>query len=203
MSTRETQPEAERRITLPTHGPADDIREAMRRWTDMWWVFVAVGIAWMIVSALVLRMDTASRTTIGALLGVIFLASAADEFFIGYVRKSWRWAHAILGVLFVAGAIWCFVQPIEAFWALAAAFGLLLILRGSFDIVTSATTHDVNPIWGLGLLVGILEIALGFWASQQWIEVSAALLTLWVGFFAVFRGIQGIVLGFEVRSLRP
>jgi uncharacterized membrane protein HdeD (DUF308 family) len=61
----------------------------------------------------------------------------------------------------------------------------------------------VNPIWGLGLLVGILEIALGFWASQQWIEVSAALLTLWVGFFAVFRGIQGIVLGFEVRSLRP
>jgi hypothetical protein len=70
----------------------------------MWWVFVAVGIAWMIVSALVLRMDTASRTTIGALLGVIFLASAADEFFIGYVRKSWRWAHAILGVLFVAGA---------------------------------------------------------------------------------------------------
>jgi uncharacterized membrane protein HdeD (DUF308 family) len=33
--------------------------------------------------------------------------------------------------------------------------------------------------------------------------VSAALLTLWVGFFAVFRGIQGIVLGFEVRSLRP
>jgi uncharacterized membrane protein HdeD (DUF308 family) len=42
--------------------------------------------------------------------------------------------------------IWCFAQPIEAFWALAAVFGLLLILRGSFDIVTSATTHDVNPI---------------------------------------------------------
>lgn len=78
MSTRETKPDAERRITLPTQGLAHDMREAMRRWTDMWWVFVAVGIAWMIVSALVLRMDTAPRTTVGALLGVVFLASAAD-----------------------------------------------------------------------------------------------------------------------------
>lgn len=28
-------------------------------------------------------------------------------------------------------------------------------------------THALNPIWGLGLLVGILEILLGFWASEQ------------------------------------
>ena len=33
--------------------------------------------------------------------------------------------------------------------------------------------------------------------------MSAALLTFWVGFFATFRGIMAIVLGFEIRSLRP
>jgi uncharacterized membrane protein HdeD (DUF308 family) len=58
----------------------------------------------------------------------------------------------------------------------------------------------LNPIWGLGLVTGILEILLGFWASQQLFPARAALVLLWVGFFAIFRGIQAIVLGFEIRS---
>ena len=33
-----------------------------------------------------------------------------------------------LGVLFIGGAIWSFVSPYDALWALAAAFGSLLIL---------------------------------------------------------------------------
>jgi uncharacterized membrane protein HdeD (DUF308 family) len=47
----------------------------------------------------------------------------------------------------------------------------------------------------------ILEILLGFWASQQLFPVRAALLLLlWVGFFALFRGISEIAIAFELRS---
>ena len=41
---------------------------------------------------------------------------------------------------------------------------------------------------------------LGFWASQQEFPAQGALLLLWVGFFALFRGISEIVVGFELRS---
>jgi uncharacterized membrane protein HdeD (DUF308 family) len=56
-------------------------------------------------------------------------------------------------------------------------------------------------VWWLGLLSGILEIVLGFWASQQYYPARAALLLLYVGFYGIFRGISDLVLAFQVRSL--
>ena len=47
--------------------------------------------------------------------------------------------------------------------------------------------------------VGILEILLGFWAAQQYLPLRGALLLIWVGLFAVFRGISEIVTAFELR----
>jgi uncharacterized membrane protein HdeD (DUF308 family) len=49
-------------------------------------------------------------------------------------------------------------------------------------------------------VAGILEILLGFWASQQRFPARAALLPLWAGFFALFRGISESVIAFELRS---
>jgi len=45
-----------------------------------------------------------------------------------------------------------------------------------------------SSTWWLSLMAGILEILLGFWASQQMFPARAALLLLWAGFFALFRG---------------
>jgi uncharacterized membrane protein HdeD (DUF308 family) len=190
----------EGRLDLQAQRLGDDVRSAMRRWTDRWWILVVVGVAWLLVSLLVLRFDTTSFRTVGVLMGFVFLAGAVEEFLVAYVRAGWRWAHILLGIAFVTGAIWCFVEPVDAFWALAAVFGLLLVFRGTWDILASTMSRTLNPIWGLGLVTGILEILLGFWASQQLFPARAALVLVWVGFFAIFRGIQAIVLGFEVKS---
>jgi uncharacterized membrane protein HdeD (DUF308 family) len=131
---------------------------------------------------------------------VLFLLGAVNEFLIASVRPSWRWAHILMGVLFVVGAIWAFARPFNAFWALASVLGLLFIFKGTLDIITAVVTKDVNSSWWLGLVAGILEIVLGFWASQQQFPARGALLLLWVGFFALFRGISEIVIAFEVRS---
>jgi uncharacterized membrane protein HdeD (DUF308 family) len=77
--------------------------------------------------------------------------------------------------------------------------GLLLIFRGTLDIITAVVTKDINSVWWLGLVAAILEIFLGFWASQQFLAVRGALL-VWVGLFALFRGISEIVIAFELRS---
>jgi uncharacterized membrane protein HdeD (DUF308 family) len=77
---------------------------------------------------------------------------------------------------------------------------LLLIFRGSLDLVTSISARDGNAVWWLGMVAGIVEILLGFWVSQQRFPARAVLLLIWVGFFALFRGISEIVLAFELRS---
>ena len=135
----------------------------------------------------------------GVLLGVYFLVAAINEFFIASVMSSWRWLHILMGIIFAFSAGWSFAQPYNAFWALASILGLLLIFQGTFYIITSVSTREVNSTWWLGLVVGILEIFLGFWASQQYRPVQGALLLIWVGFFALFRGISEIVIAFELR----
>jgi uncharacterized membrane protein HdeD (DUF308 family) len=48
---------------------------------------------------------------------------------------------------------------------------------------------------------GVVCVATGgFWAAQQYLSVQGALLLVWVGLFALFRGISEIVIAFEVRS---
>jgi uncharacterized membrane protein HdeD (DUF308 family) len=100
----------------------------------------------------------------------------------------------------VVGAIWAFARPFDAFWSIASVLGFLLVFKGTLDIISAFMTKDVNSSWWLGLVVGILELVLGFWASQQLFPARGALLLLWVGFFALFRGISEIVIAFEVRS---
>ena len=173
---------------------------ALWRMAGPWWLFLITGIAWLIISVMVLRFNPASINTVGILMGVLFLLAGFNEFMIASVGHHWRWAHILLGIFFVIGAIWAFARPFNAFWALASVLGLLLIFKGTLDIIAAVMTKDVNSSWWLGLVAGILELILGFWASQQAFPARGALLLLWVGFFALFRGISEIVMSFEVRS---
>ena len=173
---------------------------ALWRMAGPWWLFLITGIAWLIISVMVLRFTPASINTVGILLGVLFLLAGFNEFMMGSIVQSWRWAHILLGVFFIIGAIWAFARPFNAFWSLASVLGLLLIFKGTLDLIAAVVTRDVNPSWWLGLVTGILELILGFWASQQQFPARGALLLLWVGFFALFRGISEIVVSFEVRS---
>lgn len=77
-----------------------------------WWLFLVTGIAWLLISLIVLRFDVTSIAAVGALLGVIFLMAGANEFVIAFAQPSWRWAHAVLGILFVGGGLWAFVHPL-------------------------------------------------------------------------------------------
>jgi uncharacterized membrane protein HdeD (DUF308 family) len=186
------------------HGALQDrtrgARAALWRLAGPWWLMLLTGIAWLILAWVALRFTPASVATVGVLLGALFLFGMFDEILLASVRPGWRWLHVIMAVIFAFGAGWSFARPYNAFWTLASILGLLLIFRGTLDIITSVDARAVNGVWWLGLLAGILEILLGFWASGQYLPVRGALLLVWVGLFALFRGISEIVIAFEVRS---
>ena len=166
-----------------------------------WWLFLITGILWMMVSLVVLRFDITSIAAVGALLGVVFAMATATEVVMATTAPSWRWAHWLLAVLFGIGSIWAFFHPLDAFWELAAILGFLLLLKGSLDITSGIVSKSYNDLWWLQLTVGILEILLAFWASQQFFAPRAALILVWVGFMALMRGISHIAMAFAVRRV--
>jgi uncharacterized membrane protein HdeD (DUF308 family) len=166
-----------------------------------WWMMLVTGIAWLVIALIVLRFRLVSVVAVGVLMGVVFLVGWFSEILIASVRTRWRLAHLLMALVFLFAACWSFASPFGAFWALATIFGLLLIFRGSLDLVTSVSSREVNPAWWLGTAAGVLEILLGFWVSQQEFPARALLLLIWVGFFALFRGFSDILLAFEMRGL--
>lgn len=168
-----------------------------------WWLFLITGIAWFIISLVVLRFNDRSITTVGVILGIVFIVGALNEFLmLGADSGGWKVLHGILGVLFVLAGIWAFAEPKEAFWALASVLGFLLLMMGTFEIIAAVATKDVNPLWWLGLVAGILFLVLAFWTSQQLVVAKGQLLLFYVGLMALFRGISQIVFAFGLRSVR-
>jgi uncharacterized membrane protein HdeD (DUF308 family) len=82
---------------------------------------------------------------------------------------------------------------------LAAVMSFYFVFRGSFDIATSLAANRV-PGWWVLLLVGIAEVAIGFWAAGSW-NVSVVVLVSWVSAGALIHGIGQIASAFLVRKV--
>ena len=183
---------------VSTQSEAADIRQMSKSW----WLFLCTGILWFVIALVVLRMNDRSITTVGVIMGVVFIVGAFSEFLMmGADSSGWKIFHGLLGVLFILAGIWAFVQPEEAFWALASVLGFLLLMMGLFEILAAVATKDVNPLWWLGLVAGILFLILAFWTSQQLVPVKGQLLLFYVGLMAMFRGLSQIVFAFGLRHV--
>lgn len=183
---------------VSTQSEAADIRQMSKSW----WLFLCTGLLWFVIALVVLRMNDRSITTVGVIMGIVFIVGAFSEFLMmGADSSGWKIFHGLLGVLFVLAGIWAFVQPEEAFWALASVLGFLLLMMGLFEILAAVATKDVNPLWWLGLVAGILFLILAFWTSQQLVPVKGQLLLFYVGLMAMFRGLSQIVFAFGLRHV--
>ncbi len=176
------------------------VREAAR----YWWVFLVTGILWLVIAWLVLRLNSTSITAVGVLLGVVFLLAGINEAGVATLSPGgWKVWHYILAVIFLLGALYGFIRPVNTFFALASVLGLILVLYGAFEIVQAFASRAVNPYWWLSLILGILLILLAFWVSGSDRVYSLGqrtyLILFWVGFLALFRGFSQIFLAFAVR----
>ncbi len=179
-----------------TRVDAADIKQAAKSW----WLFLVTGLIWFAIALVVLRMNDRSITTVGVIMGIVFIIGAFSEFLMMAADGTgWKIFHGLLGVIFILAGIWAFVQPEQAFWALASVLGFLLLLMGLFEIMVAVATKDVNPAWWLGLVAGILFLILAFWASQQLVPAKGQLLLFYVGLMAMFRGVSQIVFAFGLR----
>jgi uncharacterized membrane protein HdeD (DUF308 family) len=179
-----------------------DTREAAREVAALWWLGLVVGIAWIAVSLVVLQFDAASITTVGIIVGLMFLASGVQQLVLAAVAERLRWLWAIFGALFLVAGVICLVNPEETFAGLADVLGFLFAMVGIWWTLRAFIERDVNPVWWLSLVSGLLMIVLGFWTGGQFFVEKAYMLLVFAGIWAMLHGITDIAKAFMVRSLR-
>jgi uncharacterized membrane protein HdeD (DUF308 family) len=177
------------------------LRESARKLTSYWWVLLLAGIAWTGVALVILQFDSASVTTVGVLIGLMFVALGIENLALARLDVPMRWAWAFFGGLFLVSAVICFANPADTFAGLADILGFLFLVVGVWWMVRSFLERAVNPLWWMGLVSGILMTTLAFWTSGQFFIHRAYLLLVFAGIWALMQGTTSIVRAFQLRSL--
>jgi uncharacterized membrane protein HdeD (DUF308 family) len=178
------------------------LRDSLRSATGYWWVLLAAGIAWVAVALVILQFDQASVTTVGILVGLMFLTLGVENVALSTLEVPARWAWALFGGLFLVSAIVCFVNPEDTFAGFADILGFLFLIVGVWWMIRAFLERAINPLWWLGLISGILMTALAFWTSGQFFIHKAYVLLVFAGIWALMQGITNIVRAFQIRALR-
>ena len=178
------------------------LREAARKLTGYWWVLLVAGIAWVAVSLVILQFDEASVTTVGVLVGLMFLGIGIENITLARLDVPMRWAWALFGGLFIVSAVICFANPTDTFAGLADMLGFLFLIAGVWWMVRAFLERAINPLWWLGLISGVLMTVLAFWTAGQFFIEKAYVLLVFAGIWALMQGITTMVRAFQIRAVR-
>jgi uncharacterized membrane protein HdeD (DUF308 family) len=178
-----------------------EMREAVSMFGKLWWIELVLGIIWIIVSLVVLQFEESSLTTIGIIVGFMFLFTGLQQLFYSFIAEGWKWLWVIFGLFFIVAAIVAFAYPKNTFAAIADALGFLFLLVGIFWIIEAFATKDMNELWWLGLVSGILMVIMGFWAAGQFFVTKAYTLLVFAGIWALLTGINDIIKAFQIKKL--
>jgi uncharacterized membrane protein HdeD (DUF308 family) len=181
---------------LPTFGFAP----LLERIASYWWIELLVGLCWVAIALVVLKFNHASVTTVGILIGIMFLVFAAEDFLLASLDRSARWVWAIFGVLLTAGGITALIHPSRTFAGFADILGFVFLVIGVRWMVQAFMERAFNTLWWMTLISGILMTVLAFWVSDKLFIQRAYTLLIFAGIWAMTNGIIAIIRAFAIRE---
>lgn len=112
--------------------------------------------------------------------------------------KYW-YAPLILGLVFIALGILVLFTPLETFLTIAFLFSIGFVVSGIVEIVYSISNRKYLGNWGWYLAGGILTLMMGLLLTSR-PDLTALLLSLYIGFWLLFRSILYTSTAFELRD---
>jgi hypothetical protein len=188
--------------TYPVDELAEQAQTTVREASGFWWMWLVTGTAWIFVAVTVLQFDGASVTTVGVIVGLMFLFSGVQQFILaGILECGRRWLAGGFGLLLCAAGVIALVNPEATFAGLADILGFLFLIVAATWIVQALVEREENDLWWLGLLSGILMVILAFWTAGQFLIEKTYVLLVFAGIWALMHGVTDLVRAFGVRRL--
>jgi len=179
----------------------DEAAGAVQDVTKWWWLWLVIGIGWVIAGFVILRIDTTSITAVGIIIGVMFLVAGFQYVVVGTQVDGWAWLWYIFGGLLIIGGLVSLFNPQRTFFAIANILGFLFLMVGVIWIMEAFMTRDGYSLWWLTLITGVLMIALALWLGGEFLFTKAETLLIFAGVWALMRGVIDIITAFQVKKV--
>ncbi|MFN8027201.1 MAG: DUF308 domain-containing protein [Acidimicrobiia bacterium] len=179
----------------------DEERAVAQAYASTWWLFMIVGILWLLLGFFILSLRPGSITAVAIIISIAFWLGAFAQFAVATVLQGgWRVFAIITGIVAIGAGIATIVWPGPTLVVLSVFVAWYLLIRGIFDVVIALSHTHVHG-WWLGLVSGVIGIGLGAWAIGN-PDRSVLLLVTIIGIWAIVKGVVDLVSAFRFRDLK-
>ncbi len=182
--------------TLPAGGPAPAVTGGRGAPAWAWSALLVTAAVWLTFCWTVLRVEPSD---VSRWAGAAVLLGAVSEALRAVSGGRLWWLNAGMAALFAATGTVIMLDRDGSLTTPAALVGWYLLVRGAVDIVTAAVSRGSDGMWGLPAVIGVLEVALGFWSSSSFARAGEMLVVV-VGAVALARGIADLATSLGLRS---
>jgi uncharacterized membrane protein HdeD (DUF308 family) len=186
-------------VPLPDQVAGPGPRDALRGLTGAWWLFLILGVLWILFGMFVLSYNVGSLLALAIFAGVTFIFTGVNQILAASRAESWRWLYLVGGALSIIAGLIAFAWPGRTLLVISVVLAWFLVFKGIVDVVAAFTNHG-RPYWWVTLILGILELLLGIWAVGYPGRSLFVFVNL-VGIYAVFYGFTELFAAFELRGL--
>jgi uncharacterized membrane protein HdeD (DUF308 family) len=186
-------------MSMPDSRAGAVSRDAVRGLTRSWWLFLILGVLWILFGMFVLSYNVGSLLALAVFAGITFVMTGITQVLAAGRVDSWRWLWVVGGVLSIIAGILAFIWPGITLLVLSVILAWFLVFKGIMDVV-GALASIGRPWWWLTLILGIVELLLGIWAAGYPGRSLFVFVNL-VGIYAVAYGFTELFAAFELRGL--
>jgi uncharacterized membrane protein HdeD (DUF308 family) len=163
----------------------------------MWGFLLFAGVAWLAIAWTVMRLQPAG---VAGVAGSVVLFGALTEAVRALAPTRTWWLNAGMAALFAVTAVVLWASGDASTTTPVALLGWYLMVRGAADVAMSVLTRETDRIWGLLMVVGVLETGLGFYAASPLARSTSLALTV-LGGLGLVRGVADLVTALRLREI--
>ena len=104
------------------------------------------------------------------------------------------------GLLEIGVGVAVLVWPDPTLLVVAAVIGWWVLFGGVMTTAGSIGARSILPYWGLFLVFGLVEAAIGIWLLER-PGLTLVATVLAIGFWSIFYGVMQITVGVELKQL--
>ena len=165
----------------------------------MWGFLLFAGAAWLAIAWSVLRLEPSG---IARVAGAVILFGAITEALRALAGTRAWWLNTAMAVLFTVTGVLLLADGDGSFTTTSALIGWYLMVRGTVDIAVSTINRVADRVWGLTMVLGVLQVGLGFFAASRYSR-TAEVVVLMLGALALMRGVADLVASLMLRETAP